>query len=143
MSSEVPGPSSQAARSRMVAVRRSDTTAETEIRRALNSLDLIYEINARPVLDLARTADILFRAERVAVFVDGCFWHGCPIHGTQAKANAEFWRSKIEANQRRDLDTNRKLAEHDWMVVRTWEHEAADEAANRIAEIINTRRANE
>ena len=127
----------------MIAVRRSDTTAETEIRQALDNLGLIYETNDRPLTDLARTADILFRAERVAVFVDGCFWHGCPIHGTQAKANAEFWRKKIEANHRRDLDTNRKLTERDWMVVRVWEHEAADEAANRIAEIVGARRMGE
>lgn len=143
MNSEVPGPSSSAARNRMVAVRRSDTTAETGICQALDNLGLIYEINARPLTDLARTADMVFRVERVAVFVDGCFWHGCPIHGTQAKANAEFWRKKIEANQRRDLDTNRKLTEHDWLVVRLWEHEAAGEAASRIAEIINARRVDE
>lgn len=127
----------------MIAVRRSNTTAETEIRQALDNLGLIYETNERPLTDSARTADILFRAERVAIFVDGCFWHGCPIHGTQAKANAEFWRKKIEANQRRDLDTNRKLAEHDWMAVRVWEHEAADEVASRIAEIISARRVDE
>ena len=88
MISKAPGPSSPSARNRMIAVRRSDTRAETEIRQALDNLGLTYEINARPVIDLARTADMLFRAERVAVFVDGCFWHGCPIHATQAKANA-------------------------------------------------------
>lgn len=139
MRSEVPGPSSPSARNRMIAVRRSETIAETEIRRALDKLGMIYETNVRPLPNLARTADVLFRAERVAVFVDGCFWHGCPIHGTQAKTNAEFWRKKIEANQRRDSDTNCILMEHDWIVVRVWEHEAADEAASRIAEIVGAR----
>jgi len=127
----------------MTAVRRSGTRAEAELHRVLDELGLKYEVNARPIDELARTADVLFRAERVVVFVDGCFWHGCPIHGTQAKANAEFWRKKIEANQRRDLDTNRKLKERDWMVVRVWEHEVANEAASRIAEMVSARRANE
>jgi len=68
--------------------------------------------------------------------IDGCFWHGCPIHGSQPKTNASFWREKIEANQRRDMDTDRKLTEAGWTVVRVWEHEDPLQAAERIANIV-------
>jgi DNA mismatch endonuclease, patch repair protein len=68
----------------------------------------------------------------VAVFVDGCFWHGCPIHGTSPKANAEWWKEKIEANERRDRDTDRELTEQGWRVVRIWEHENVELAVRQI-----------
>lgn len=73
---------------------------------------------------------------RLAVFVDGCFWHGCPVHATWPKTNAEFWRAKIEKNRVRDRDTNRRLREEGWTVVRVWEHEDVDEAADRIIAIV-------
>jgi DNA mismatch endonuclease (patch repair protein) len=84
---------------------------------------------------------VVFRPVKVAVFVDGCFWHGCPIHGTWPKANAEFWRQKIERNKERDADTDRRLADAGWLVVRVWEHEDPEEAAQRIYEVIQTRRS--
>ena len=80
-------------------------------------------INQKLIKELNRKADIVFRSVKVAVFVDGCFWHGCPMHGTQAKANAEFWKNKIEQNQARDLDTNRRLKKAGWRIVRVWERE--------------------
>jgi DNA mismatch endonuclease (patch repair protein) len=75
---------------------------------------------------------VVFPRGRVAVYVDGCFWHGCPIHGTRPKNNAEWWREKIEANRARDRDTDRRLREAGWLPVRVWEHESADVAADRI-----------
>ena len=84
--------------------------------------------------------DFVFPTKKIAVFVDGCFWHGCPIHGTQAKANAEFWHEKIEANKRRDMDTNRKLEENGWLVIRAWEHENPQEVAKRIDKVVMDRR---
>jgi len=77
---------------------------------------------------------------RVAVFVDGCFWHGCPKHATWPKTNAVWWRNKIEGNQRRDADTDARLAAAGWLSVRVWAHEKPAEAAERIAGIVRTRR---
>jgi DNA mismatch endonuclease (patch repair protein) len=133
-------PSSQAAHNRMKAVKRSGTKAEDLLRKALTELGLEYQVNAHPLSKSSRKADVLFPNEKVAIFVDGCFWHGCPIHGTQAKANAEFWHEKIEANKRRDLDTNRQLQENGWLVIRAWEHENPQEVAQRIDKVVTDRR---
>jgi DNA mismatch endonuclease (patch repair protein) len=76
----------------------------------------------------------------VAVFVDGCFWHGCPTHGTWPKSNAEWWRAKIEANRARDVDTDARLTTGGWVAVRVWEHEAPTSAADRIEQILKSRR---
>jgi DNA mismatch endonuclease (patch repair protein) len=88
---------------------------------------------------LRRTADIAFPKLRIAVFVDGCFWHGCPEHGTWPKQNAEWWRDKIQTNQRRDADTDSKLAEAGWQVVRIWEHEHPDAATDTIETAVRLR----
>jgi DNA mismatch endonuclease (patch repair protein) len=82
---------------------------------------------------------VAFVGRQVAVFVDGCFWHGCPEHGTWPKQNAEFWRHKIVANQERDRDTDARLRAHGWVVVRIWAHEAPHDAASRIAKIVRSR----
>ena len=76
---------------------------------------------------------------KVAVFVDGCFWHGCPDHGTWPKKNASFWKQKIEQNQARDRETNRYLEELGWAVVRVWEHEDAGLACERIVNLVEER----
>jgi DNA mismatch endonuclease (patch repair protein) len=81
---------------------------------------------------LRRRGDIVFTRARVAVFVDGCFWHGCAEHGTWPKQNAEWWRAKITANRNRDRDTDRRLRDAGWAVIRVWEHEAAPTAADRV-----------
>jgi len=125
----------------MKSVRRSGTKAEELLRKALTEQGLKkYQVDARPLPNSSRKADILFPKERVAVFVDGCFWHGCPIHSTQAKTNAEFWDQKIKANKRRDVDTNRTLKKSGWLVLRVWEHENPQGAAKRIAKIMSKRR---
>lgn len=129
-------PSSDAARNRMKAVRRRGTLSERALWEALESLGLAFERNARPEPDLPREADVVFREERIAVFVDGCFWHGCPLHGTLAKANAEFWKRKIERNKERDADTNAKLLERGWTVVRIWEHVDPAEAARSVMQVL-------
>jgi DNA mismatch endonuclease (patch repair protein) len=85
---------------------------------------------------------VVFGPAKVAIFVDGCFWHGCPIHGTWPKANAEFWREKIERNKERDADTNQRLEQAGWKVFRVWEHENSEDAAEKISKIIRERRAN-
>lgn len=78
----------------------------------------------------------------MAIFVDGCFWHGCPKHASWPKSNADFWREKIEANRSRDADTDQRLKALGWQVVRIWEHEDAGDAANRIAELVHACRKN-
>jgi DNA mismatch endonuclease (patch repair protein) len=122
----------------MRAARSRDTAPELALRSALHAKGLRYTIAQRPVLQLNRKADIVFRSARVAVFVDGCFWHGCPFHGTASKANADFWRKKIQANRARDLDTNRRLRSAGWIVVRVWEHEDVGEASRRVLGILST-----
>jgi len=85
-------------------------------------------------------ADIVFGPARVAVFVDGCFWHGCPEHGTGPKNNAQWWAAKLAANRERDLRVNAELEAAGWMVFRVWEHESPVEAADRIEAIVWSRR---
>jgi DNA mismatch endonuclease (patch repair protein) len=75
----------------------------------------------------------------VAVYVDGCYWHSCPVHATVPKANRDWWRAKLEANVARDRDTDERLRAAGWLVLRVWEHEAAPEAANRVEEIVRGR----
>lgn len=84
-----------------------------------------------------RVADIAFPGRRIAVFVDGCFWHGCPEHATWPKQNAEFWHQKIEANRLRDADTNSRLLADGWIVLRFWEHDSPIEAAEVIAQTVS------
>jgi DNA mismatch endonuclease, patch repair protein len=86
-----------------------------------------------------RTADIAFARARVVVFLDGCFWHGCPEHGTFPKTNSEWWRRKILANLARDRDTDAKLKMQGWKVIRIWEHVSVDEAVNEIASAVGRR----
>ncbi len=129
----LPPPSSEQARRRMQTTGRRDTAPELALRASLTAMGASFEVDQAPVDSLARRADIVFRKARLAVYVDGCFWHGCPEHATWPKANADFWRAKIEANRVRDLDTDRRLREAGWRVFRFWEHEAASDAASTIA----------
>jgi DNA mismatch endonuclease (patch repair protein) len=138
--SDRPIPSSEAVSQRFSRAGRRDTAPEMAVRRELHRRGLRYLVDA-PVPGLPRRrADVLFRRERVAVFVDGCFWHGCPDHGTSPRANAEWWREKIETNRRRDRDTDERLSDLGWTVVRCWEHEDPVESADRIERILVERR---
>ncbi|MGV9269208.1 very short patch repair endonuclease [Kitasatospora sp. NPDC003701] len=106
-----------------------DTAQEVAVRRLLFGWGLRYRKNA-PVPGMPRrTVDILFSGPRIAVFLDGCFWHGCPDHATSPKANAEWWRSKLDKNMARDLETTEHLTAEGWTVLRFWEHESADRVA--------------
>ena len=105
-------------------------------RSALHRKGLRFRVDAKPVKELNRRTDIVFRSAKLAVFVDGCFWHSCPIHGTQAKANAEFWRKKIKRNQERDVDTTKCLKRAGWKVIRVWEHEDPERASEKIYNIV-------
>ncbi|NMC86599.1 MAG: very short patch repair endonuclease [Anaerolineaceae bacterium] len=126
----------------MQAVKSRDTAPEKAIRSLLFKKGFRYRIDCRPIEELNRRADILFKSAKIAIFIDGCFWHGCPIHGSQAKSNAAFWMEKIKHNQERDLDTNMKLAQAGWTVIRIWEHEEPEKAVERIIEIFERRKPN-
>src|SRR5829696_7027401 len=99
--------STPAVRATMRANRGRDTGPELALRRALHARGLRYFVNRRPVSSLRRTADLVFPRVKVAVFVDGCFWHGCPKHHTPAKTNSDFWANKVERNRERDAETGR------------------------------------
>lgn len=114
--------------------KRADTKPELAIRKLIHARGLRYRVDASvPTVGVRRRADMLFTRAKVAVFVDGCYWHVCPIHGTRPKANAEWWAEKFAGNVERDRDTDRRLEELGWKVVRIWEHEDPAEAADRVA----------
>lgn len=133
--------SSPASRAVMSANKGRDTKPERLLRSALHRRGLRYRVSARPIADLRRTADVVFTKTRVAVFVDGCFWHGCPEHHRPATKRAEFWQEKIEGNRARDADTNAALNAQGWTVVRVWEHEDPELAAERIDQVVRERTA--
>ena len=126
--------------SRMRRQRRRDTGPELELRKAIRSHGFGYRIHIRPRSDVSREADIVFVGSMVAVFVDGCFWHGCPEHATWPRSNAGFWRDKIERNRERDLETDRLLGDAGWKVVRVWEHETTLLAVERVLAAVVSRR---
>lgn len=129
-------PSTPEASRRMQRVRQKNTSAELELRRELHALGLRYRIQVSVLTTPRRVADIAFVGARVAVFVDGCFWHGCPLHASWPKKNAEFWRAKILANMQRDRDTDARLRENGWAVARVWAHETPSKAASQIANVV-------
>ena len=102
-------------------------------------MGLRYRVDVRPIKDLPRRADVVFRPSRIAVFVDGCFWHSCPEHGHIPKTNTEWWAAKLEATRRRDADTTARLQRAGWVVVRMWEHEEPGQVAARIHRLVRLR----
>lgn len=134
--------SSPSSRAVMRANRSRDTRPERALRSAVHALGMRYRVAARPLPDVRRTADLVFPRAKVAVFLDGCFWHGCPEHHRKAGgATAEFWNAKIDTNRLRDADTNQRLLDAGWEVIRVWEHENPAQAASYIAKCVTARRA--
>lgn len=119
---------------------RRDTKPEIELRRRLHRLGYRYRVNCPLPGMPRRRADITFSAKRVAVFVDGCFWHGCPEHGTSPRNNRVWWAEKLQKNVDRDRETDAYLRESGWTVVRVWEHEDPDEALRRVVGVLTTER---
>ncbi|MGE6731087.1 very short patch repair endonuclease [Streptomyces sp. NPDC059900] len=125
----------------MQAIRSRDTKPEQLIRRLVHAQGLRYRVAAKPLPGLRRTADLVFRPAKVAVFVDGCYWHGCPEHYVSPKTNTGYWSDKVAGNVARDRDTDQRLTEAGWLVLRFWEHEPADKCAAHIAAEVERRRA--
>lgn len=127
-----PSPSSTGVSDRMSRQGRRDTAPELAVRRLLHAAGLRYRLQWR-VPDMSRrTIDIAFPGRRVAVFIDGCFWHGCPRHATSPKANAAWWRTKLDGNVARDGETTAHLEALGWTVLRFWEHQAPAEIAAEV-----------
>ena len=125
----------------MAAQRGRDTACEMALRRELHRRGLRYFVHRKPVKGIRREADIVFPRSRVAILVNGCFWHGCPEHATWPKSNAEWWRAKLERNRERDIETDARFREAGWLPVRIWEHEDPQKAARRIASVVKRRRS--
>ncbi|MGL5824564.1 MAG: very short patch repair endonuclease [Nocardioides sp.] len=138
MSREGSWASSPSKRRNMQANRSRDTLPELALRRELHRRGRRYRVHVRPLPTLRRSADIVFARRRVAVFVDGCFWHQCPEHATTAQTNADFWAEKLAKNVARDHDTNDRLVAAGWTVIRVWEHESTTDAADRIESVLAT-----
>lgn len=135
-----PSPADDETSRRMSRVRRRDTQPEVSLRSLVHRLGIRYAIDVRPLDKLGRTADVVFRSAKVAVFVDGCFWHGCPLHATWPKHNKSWWRAKILRNRSRDRETDHALTGHGWISIRVWEHEDPRPVATRLARIVRRRR---
>lgn len=123
----------------MLATRRRDTSAELELRSALHRMGLRFWVDRPPLKGNRRRADVVFPRARVAVFVDGCFWHSCPQHGTQPKENAAWWAEKLQQNRNRDADTTRVLTDAGWTVLRFWEHDDPTVAAEAVRNVVASR----
>lgn len=127
-----PVASSDSVRSRMSKQRRRDTQAELLVRQILHGRGVRYRVDVRPEPDYRCKADIIWRTLRLVVFIDGCFWHGCPQHATRPRANGEWWAQKLDANILRDRKTDAFLAARGWTVLRFWEHEEPAAVADAI-----------
>ena len=127
----------------MRAIRRRDTKPELALRRALHGQGYRYRKDYRLDLDSGARVrpDIAFTARRLAVFVDGCFWHCCPEHGNQPAANTWYWEPKLRRNVERDRVADTALGHSGWTVIRLWEHESLDEAVAAVVGALASRTA--
>ncbi|BBX48048.1 very short patch repair endonuclease [Mycobacterium cookii] len=132
MPSEKPEPLDDSIRRRMQSQLRRDTELELRTRKALHRMGYRYRVDYRPEKSLRCRGDLVFTKRKVIVFVDGCFWHGCPLHATSPKNNADWWREKLDANVKRDARNSVALSDLGWTVVRIWEHETVDEAVAQV-----------
>jgi DNA mismatch endonuclease (patch repair protein) len=137
---DYPHPTTPAMTAVMRGNRRRDTKPEVRLRSALHARGLRFRKDYPiEIPGLRVRADIVFPRQRVAVFVDGCFWHACPDHGTQPRSNGGYWAPKLRRNQERDLRVNSGLVDGGWTVVRAWEHQPIDEVAAEVESVISGR----
>ncbi|WP_442868176.1 very short patch repair endonuclease [Brevibacterium sp. BDJS002] len=116
----------------MVANRSRDTKPELALRSILHSRGLRFRVDSSPLNGVRSRADIVFSKAKIAVFVDGCFWHGCPDHFIMPKTNSDYWSTKIGSNTSRDRKVDQTLVDAGWLVMRVWEHEDFISVAARI-----------
>jgi DNA mismatch endonuclease, patch repair protein len=133
--------SSAGVRRSMLANRRVDTAPERALRSHLHGSGLRFRKDFRITLDdVSVRADVVFAAAKLAVFVDGCFWHQCPEHATMPKRNSEFWAPKLRRNVERDRRVNLALTEAGWTVIRCWEHEDPTDVLPRVVSALEAAR---
>ncbi|MFC4592425.1 very short patch repair endonuclease [Sphaerisporangium corydalis] len=130
--------SSSHARAVMKGNKSKNTIPEIRIRQVLHANGLRYRVNLRPLPNLRRTADIVFTRQRIAVFVDGCFWHGCPQHYVPSKTNRHYWDAKISRNIDRDRATSATLSNAGWTVLRFWSHEDPVDVTRKIITVVQS-----
>jgi DNA mismatch endonuclease (patch repair protein) len=135
-----PPASSAAVRAVMRGNRSRDTGPEVAVRSALHRRGVRFRKNHRPVPGIRCAADVVFPGVRIAVFIDGCYWHRCPTHGTKPSTNSGYWTAKLDRNVARDRRNDAELAAHGWTVLRFWEHENPDAVARQIADEVHSRR---
>lgn len=121
--------------------RSRDTAPELRLRSLLHRAGLRYKTHARPEPSLRCEADIVFPKSRTVVFIDGCFWHGCPKHATFPATNRDWWAEKLAANRARDRRNRGALRSAGWKVIRAWTHERAEHAARRIESVVRDQSA--
>jgi len=132
-----PLPSSMAVSRVMSGNRKRDTTPELAIRKLLHASGKRYRINWPVSVGNVRVRpDIVFRSKRIAIFVDGCFWHSCPQHGTAPRTNSGYWEQKFARNRERDITTRAALRKHGWSVIEVWEHEPPAELLRRLEALV-------
>ena len=124
--------SSENIRKTMLGNKRRDTKPELAVRRMLHARGLRYRVDLAPLKGFRRRADVVFTRRRIAIFIDGCFWHGCPLHYRVPGKNAGYWEPKIARNVERDAETTVALVEAGWTVLRYWEHMPAAEIVDDI-----------
>lgn len=124
----------------MRAVKRVNTQPELRLRRALHAAGFRYRIDYRLVVaGEAVRPDVVFMRHRIAVYVDSCFWHACPQHGTLPKTNCDFWSAKLASNVARDSFSTDLLEANGWVVIRAWEHDSPDEVVERVRKAFTIR----
>jgi DNA mismatch endonuclease (patch repair protein) len=121
--------------------RSRDTAPELALRRELHSRGMRYRVATAPLPGVRRRVDIEFPRAKVVVFVDGCFWHGCPEHHRLPKTHTDYWAGKVEGNAARDRQTTQLLEEAGWTVLRFWEHEPVAEVADVVERVVRELRA--
>ncbi|WP_184987610.1 very short patch repair endonuclease [Sphaerisporangium rubeum] len=137
----MPSPSSPGVSARMSKQRRRDTGPEVSIRKLLHASGLRYRVAWSIPGMKRRSIDIAFTRAKVAIFVDGCFWHSCPEHATRPAVNDTWWSEKLAKNVARDMATNEHLKQAGWRVIRIWEHEDPSRAVERIVEAVTRAQA--
>lgn len=128
-----PAPLDEATRARMRAQRTTDTAPEMAVRRRLHAMGHRYRVDCRLLPDRRWRGDLVWKGRKLAVFIDGCFWHGCPSHGKSVVNNGVWWANKIGRNRERDETVTETLRQRGWTVLRFWEHEDPDAVAVAIA----------
>ena len=122
----------------MSRIRGKNTKPETLLRTALHQCGLRFRLHRK---DIPGSPDIVFVKQKIAVFVDGCFWHGCPSHGVQPQTNGKFWQRKIGANRTRDVRASLELGKLGWRVIRIWEHELNEDIPRVVGYVERSVRA--